>query len=115
MMSVYELVYESLVNIDDDYLPQAGLCESWEESGNGKTWTFHLRDNITFSDGTPMTAHDVVATAQYILDRANEDGTQNPGYYFNLKYFVKSISASGDKTVVVKTAAGRNYWGVLMP
>lgn len=113
IMSVYDLVYESLVTIDDDYLPQPGLCESWEESGGGKTWTFRLRENIFFSDGTPMTAADVVATAQYILDRANEEDSQNPGYYFNLKYFVKSISASGDDTVVVKTAAGRNYWGVL--
>lgn len=113
MMSLYDLVYESLVTIDDDYLPQPGLCEGWEESGNGKTWTFTLRKNITFSDGTPLTARDVVATAQYILDRANEENTQNPGYYCNLKYFVKSISASGDYTVVVKTAAGRNYWGVL--
>lgn len=113
MMSIYDLVYESLVYIDDDYLPQPGLCESWEESGNGKTWTFTLRKNITFSDGTPLTARDVVATAQYILDRANEESTQNPGYYYNLKYFIKSISASGDYTVVVKTASGRNYWGVL--
>lgn len=113
MMSVYDLVYESLVDIDDDYLPQPGLCESWEESGSGKTWTFTLRKNITFSDGTPLTAHDVVATAQYILDRANDTSSQTPGYYFNLKYFVKSISASGDYTVVVKTASGRNYWGVL--
>lgn len=113
MMSIYDLVYESLVTIDDDYLPQPGLCESWEESGNGKTWTFHLRENITFSDGTPLTAQDVVATAQYILDRANDSNSQNPGYYFNLKYFIKSISASGDHTVVVKTASGRNYWGIL--
>ncbi len=113
MMSIYGLVYESLVYVDDDYMPQPGLCESWEESGSGKTWTFTLRKNITFSDGTPLTAHDVVATAQYILDRANEENTQNPGYYYNMKYFVKSISASGDDTVVVKTASGRNYWGVL--
>lgn len=113
MMSLYDLVYESLVYIDDDYLPQPGLCESWEESGNGKTWTFTLRKDIFFSDGTPLTAKDVVATAQYILDRANMENTQNPGYYFNLKYFVKSISASGDYTVVVKTASGRNYWGIL--
>lgn len=113
MMSVYDLVYESLVDIDDDYLPQPGLCESWEESGSGKTWTFTLRKNITFSDGTPLTANDVVATAQYILDRANDTSSQTPGYYYNLKYFIKSISASGDYTVVVKTASGRNYWGVL--
>lgn len=113
VMSLYDLVYESLVYIDDDYLPQPGLCESWEESGSGKTWTFTLRKNITFSDGTPLTAQDVVATAQYILDRANDEASQNPGYYCNLKYFIKSISASGDYTVVVKAASGRTYWGLL--
>ena len=29
MMSIYSLVYESLVTIDDNYLPQPGLAESW--------------------------------------------------------------------------------------
>ena len=113
MMSIYDLIYESLVVIDDDYMPQPHLATSWEETGNGKTWTFHLREDVTFSDGTPMTAHDVVATAQYILDRANEADSQTPGYYFNLKYFVSKISAQGDYTVVVKTASGRNYFGLL--
>ena len=32
MMSIYGLVYESLVTIDDDYLPAPGLAESWEMS-----------------------------------------------------------------------------------
>ena len=113
MMSIYSLVYESLVTIDDDYLPQPSLAESWEESGNGKTWTFHLRDNVTFSDGTPLTARDVAATAQYILDRANDENSQLKGYYANLKYFVSRVTATDDKTVVVKTDSSRPYWGVL--
>lgn len=113
MMSIYNLLYESLVVIDDNYLPQPKLAESWEESGSGKTWTFQLRQGVSFSDGTPMTAADVVATARYILDRAEDDTVQNKGYYFNLSYFVSSITASGDYTVVVKTKSGRNYWGVL--
>ena len=113
MMSIYGLVYESLVTIDDDYLPQPSLAESWEESGNGKTWTFHLRENVTFSDGTPLTARDVAATAQYILDRANDENSQLKGYYCNLKYFVSRVTATDDKTVVVKTDSARPYWGVL--
>lgn len=113
VMSVYNLVYESLVTIDDDYLPQPLLAESWEMSGGGKTWTFHLRSNVFFSDGTPMTAQDVVATAQYILQRANDEASHLPGYYANLKYFVSKISASDEKTVVVKTASGRSYYGLL--
>lgn len=111
MMSIYGLVYESLVTIDDDYLPAPGLAESWEMSSAGKTWTFHLRENVTFSDGTPLTANDVVATAQHILDRAQDEYADDKGYYRNLTYFISSISASDDYTVVVKSK--RSYWGLL--
>lgn len=110
MMSIYGLVYESLVTIDDDYLPAPGLAESWEMSGGGKTWTFHLRENVTFSDGTPLTANDVVTTAQHILARAEDEYADDKGYYRNLTYFINSISASGDDTVVVKSKRG--YWAV---
>ena len=44
IMSIYDLVYDGLVTIDDDYLPQPALAESWTESGGGKTWTFRLRE-----------------------------------------------------------------------
>ena len=86
ILSIYDLVYESLVTIDDNYLPQPCLCRNWEQSANGKTWTFHLRDDVTFSDGTPMTARDVVATAQAILARAKDESTVSKGFYANLRY-----------------------------
>lgn len=111
MMSIYDLLYDGLVTIDDNYLPQPGLAESWETNANGSTWTFHLREGVTFSDGSPLTAQDVVATADYILQRARDEAAQDHGYYVNLKYFVNSISAKDEKTVVVK--ADRKYWGVL--
>lgn len=111
ILSVYSLIYESLVTIDDNYLPQPLLCDHWEMSTNGRTWTFYLRDNVTFSDGTPLTAYDVVATALYILDRAKDTSTEDHGYYANLQYFVREISASDAYTVVVK--AERAYWGLL--
>ncbi len=103
ILSLYNLVYESLIWLDDDYLPQGKLAQSWETSSNGKTWTFYLRPSVTFSDGTPLTAQDVVASAQYILDRANDENTTDSGFYSNLKYFISSISASGDSTVVIRT------------
>lgn len=104
IVSVYDLVYESLIYIDDDYMPQGQLAQSWEASSNGKTWTFYLRPNVSFSDGTPLTARDVVASAQFILDRANDENTTDTGFYANLKYFISSISASDDSTVVVRTS-----------
>lgn len=104
MVSIYQLVYESLIYLDDDYHPQGKLAQSWDVSSNGKTWTFYLRPAVTFSDGTPLTARDVVASAQYILDRANDENTEDSGFYANLKYFISSVSASDDSTVVIKTS-----------
>ena len=112
MLSIYNLIYESLIYIDDNYYPQGQLAQSWETSSNGKTWTFYLRPSVTFSDGTPLTAQDVVASAQYILDRANDESTTDSGFYANLKYFISSISAPNESTVVVKTAK-RPCFGLL--
>ena len=111
VLSIYNVVYESLVYLDDSYMPQPGLAESWEPGNNGKTWTFTLRSDIRFSDGTPVTAEDVVASAQYILDKANDENIVDHGFYSNLGYFVKSVSAKDERTVVFRTK--RSYYGIL--
>ena len=113
LVSVYSLVYESLIRIDDDYLPEGLLAESWESSSNGRTWTFHLRKNVTFSDGQALTARDVVATIEYILERANDENSADKGYYQNLKYYVDSATAKDDQTVVIRATSERSYWGFL--
>jgi len=54
------LVYDQLVQSSADgkgIVP--GLAMSWAVSKDGKVWTFHLRHNARFSDGTPVTAEDV--------------------------------------------------------
>ena len=43
-----------------------GVAESWEVSADGKTWTFHLHDGLTWQDGQPLTAEDVAFTYNYI-------------------------------------------------
>lgn len=70
MVSLYNVVYESLVTVDDNGIPQPYLAEKWEESNSGETWTFTLRENLRFSDGSALTADDVVASAQYLLTLA---------------------------------------------
>ena len=108
IVSLYGVVYESLVTVDDNGLPQPLLAESWTESGGGQTWTFTLRENITFSDGTPLTAQDVVASGQYILNLAKNDQGLDRGFYGNIRYMVSSFTAQDDRTVVVKAA----LWGM---
>ncbi len=117
-MSIYDLMYDGLMVVNDDYLPECALAESYSHSG--KTWTFKLRNDLYFSDGSPVTADDVVASANWILNRvktaeeaakADPDGVYDKGYYMNLKYFVDSITARDPQTVVVK--AERNYYGFL--
>ncbi len=98
-MSLTDLMYEGLMYLDDDYMPQPCLAERYQVSENGKTWYFYLREGITFHDGTPLTAHDVVATAEEILRLAEE----GKGRYSTLKYFIDSIQASDNLTVVIKT------------
>ena len=44
------------------------LAESWEPNDDGTQWTFTLREGLTYNDGTPITAEDVVATFEGIAD-----------------------------------------------
>lgn len=111
IISIYNMVYESLVTVDDNGLPQPLLAETWTETGNGKTWTFTLRENVTFSDGTPLTANDVVATCKYLLTMAASEDTNARGFYQTLRFMISDISATDDRTIVIK--AKRTYYGML--
>jgi peptide/nickel transport system substrate-binding protein len=61
-------LYDGLVRFDEEMNPIPDLAESWEISEDGTIYTFKLREDVTFHDGTPMTADDVLYTAQLTLD-----------------------------------------------
>jgi len=113
ILSVYDLVYESLVTIDDEGVPQPLLAESWSAEDEGNTWIFTLRDNLVFSDGSVLTAADVAASGQYLLDKANQDDITVQGFYRNIKYMVSKFEARDDNTLVVTTTSKRPYYGLL--
>lgn len=52
-------VYSSLLQSDENFQPIPDLAESWETSNDKLTYTFHLKRNATFHDGTPITSEDV--------------------------------------------------------
>lgn len=58
------LIWEGLFELDRTFDPQLRLCQSYAVSEDGLTWTFRLRSGVTFSDGSPLTAADVVASLQ---------------------------------------------------
>ncbi|MBM7331484.1 hypothetical protein JS562_52535, partial [Agrobacterium sp. S2] len=53
-------VFEGLTSVDVDGQVIPTLAESWDVSDDGLTYTFHLQPDVTFHDGTPLTADDVV-------------------------------------------------------
>lgn len=58
--SVAYQLFEGLVTTDPEGNLIPGTAESWESSPDYKTWTFHLRKDAKWTDGTPVTAHDFV-------------------------------------------------------
>lgn len=64
-------VMETLVDADTGGKLQPGLATGWEASEDGLTWTFAVRDGVTFHDGTPVTAE---AIAVALSRAANQPG-----------------------------------------
>jgi hypothetical protein len=71
------------------------LAKSFTTSSNHLTWTFNLRPGVKFSDGKPLTADDVVFSIK--REAANSDGPLS-----FLDFAIKSVTAKGSSTVVIK-------------
>lgn len=65
---ILENVYDTLVEPDAGLEMRPALAESWQVSPDQKTWTFELRRGVSFHDGSPFTADDVVYTYRRIID-----------------------------------------------
>ncbi|MDT5009956.1 MAG: peptide/nickel transport system substrate-binding protein, partial [Mycobacterium sp.] len=65
---VLENVYDTLVEPDDNLEMRPALAESWDVSTDQLKWTFHLRRGVTFHDGSPFSAEDVVYSYRRIID-----------------------------------------------
>jgi peptide/nickel transport system substrate-binding protein len=94
-LRLVDLIYDPLVRTDVDLNIVPALAESWEFSADGLTLTFHLRQGVTFHDGSDFTSADVVASLNRILDEATGAATRS-----NL-LSIDSIDAPDDYTVVL--------------
>lgn len=60
--------FETLLTVAKDGSLAPGQAERWELSEDGKTWTFHLRPNLKWSDGSALTAEDFVYSWKRVCD-----------------------------------------------
>ncbi len=70
---VYANIFEGLTRIDENGAVLSSLASSWDISNDNLNYTFYLRDNVTFHDGTKFDAKDVV----FSFERAMADDSVN--------------------------------------
>ena len=85
-------LYDTLVYPDVDGSPLPHVATHWETSDDGLVWTFYLRDDVKFHDGTPLTAEDV----KFSMDRITTIGE---GYGFLFVGRVTETEVVDDHTV----------------
>jgi peptide/nickel transport system substrate-binding protein len=90
---VLENVYDTLVQPDENLDMAPALAESWETSDDQLTWTFSLRDGVTFHNGDELTADDVVYSYNRIIDEELANA-----YRFAA---IESVEAVDDLTVEI--------------
>jgi peptide/nickel transport system substrate-binding protein len=90
---VLENVFDTLVEPDQDLEMQPALAESWETSEDGLTWTFTLRDDVTWHNGREFVADDVVFSYNRIIDEELSNA-----YRFSS---VEEVTAPDDRTVEI--------------
>ncbi|MDR2613263.1 MAG: nickel ABC transporter substrate-binding protein [Deltaproteobacteria bacterium] len=83
------MVYDALVVMSREGKILPSLAESWDVSPDGLTYTFHLRKDMKFSDGTPLDAKAVEMNFKAVMD--NKDRHK----WMGLVGFIKSFAATG--------------------
>lgn len=90
-------VYEGLVARDENNQVVPALASSWEESADGLTYTFHLNENMTFSNGDVLDAEDVVWSIRDLVDNQYHDASSLANF--------ESIAATDANTVELRLSA----------
>ena len=90
------LIFAGLTAHDDENKVVPGLAESWDFDKKTNTYTFKLREGLTFHDGEPLTSEDVKFTLEAILDPAN--GSEIISNYTD----IEAIDCRDELTVEIK-------------
>jgi peptide/nickel transport system substrate-binding protein/oligopeptide transport system substrate-binding protein len=88
---------------------EPGLAERWQVSSDGRTYTFHLRRGVSFHDGTPFRARQVVTSWERALDPQTKSGASEflypiagaREYHAGTSRSISGLTAPNDSTIVV--------------
>lgn len=102
-------LFDGLVRFTPDARLEPALASRWETSSDGLTYTFHLRSGVTFHDGSPFVARQVIRSFERVLDPAVRGGRGWPLYPIRgaREYGagrakrISGISAPNDSTIVI--------------
>ena len=101
-LDILRFMFWGLLNFDvPDQKVEPGLAESWTNSPDGKTWTFHLRKNLRWSDGAPLTADDVLFTWNDVIFNPKIDNVARDQFIIHGKKF--TVTKLDDRTIQVVT------------
>lgn len=97
-LNTFGMIYPSLTTLDSKGTAVPYLARSWKVSSDKLTWTFTIANNLTWSDGQPLTAKDAAWTINLIM--TNQTAASANG---SLVQNFKSVSAPNDTTLVIVT------------
>ncbi len=99
---IFRHLFAGLLGMDEAKQEiSAGLADWWTNAPDGKTWTFHLRKNLFWSDGKPLTADDVVFTWNDIIYNPAIPSPTRDGFIIGGKKF--EVTKIDDLTIQVVT------------
>ena len=97
--SSHQYLYDKLIVLDPKLKPRAALAESWKLVDD-LTWEFRLRKGVTFHDGSPFTADDVLFTLERVPNVPN-----SPNSFSQYTRGIEKATKVDDHTVVLRTKA----------
>ena len=101
-------VHNYLTEVGHDSSVQPELAESWEASADASTWTFKIRQGVTFHNGKELTADDVVASINHHRGEASQSAAKP------ILAPITDIIADGKHTVVFNLESGNADFPFIM-
>ena len=94
------LVFMPLLRYDENGNLEGRLAQSWEHSADYREWTYHLRTDVRWHDGVPVTAHDVKFTLELVSLPTSQEMWHDT---------IKSITVHDDWTITVRAGDPEYY------